>query len=85
MRRRIAALLAVAGLGLTACTAGAYSDTVVPTPEPTASSSAPASSASTTPAQCADPLASYAPTAELPAPDALPAGSTMAAIRERGG
>ncbi len=69
----------------TACTAGAYADTVgADAGRPAASSSAPASSAATTPAQCADPLASYAPTAALPAPDALPAGSTMAAIRARG-
>jgi polar amino acid transport system substrate-binding protein len=35
-------------------------------------------------AQCENPVASYAPDGPLPGPGALPAGSTMAAIRDRG-
>ena len=38
----------------------------------------------TAPAECADPLASYAPLSPLPGPNALPGGSTMAQIRDRG-
>lgn len=78
------AALAAASLALSACTAGAYSDTVVPTPEPTGTESSSAAPAAPAPASCDDPLASYTPDATLPAPNALPAGSTMAAIRERG-
>ena len=35
-------------------------------------------------AACENPVASYAPDGPLPGPGALPAGSTMAAIRDRG-
>lgn len=57
--------------------------------EPTATAEAtaqPSASASATaaPADCGDPRQSYDPLSPLPAPDALPAGSTMAAIRDRG-
>ena len=36
------------------------------------------------PVDCGNPVASYAPTSPLPAPGNLPAGSFMAAIRQRG-
>lgn len=84
---RRAPLVLVAALGLTlglaACTPDVYGDTTVPTPEPAASSSG-SSSSPAAPAQCDDPLASYAPLASLPAPGAMPSGSTMAAIAQRG-
>lgn len=90
-RGRLARTLAPLGLvlGLTAalaaCTPDVYGDTTVPTIEPaTSSSSAASSSSSAAPAQCDDPLASYAPLASLPAPGAMPSGSTMAAIAQRG-
>jgi polar amino acid transport system substrate-binding protein len=81
-------VLAVAGalLGATlaACSPPAYEPTAMPTaavPTPTPSASP---APSTAPVVCDDPLASYAPDATLPPPDALPAGSTMAAIHDRG-
>lgn len=83
-------LLAVA----TACTALVSACSVfsyAPTPLPDASTSgqpstAPptGSSSSAAPAQCDNALASYAPSGDLPKPDALPSGSTMADIRKRG-
>lgn len=80
----LAVLATVAGAALAACTSSAY-DT---TPMPSAASPAPTATASPSPSAapvvCSDPLASYAPAATLPGPDSLPAGSTMAAIRERG-
>lgn len=86
-RTRIGGAIAVLALvaGLAACSTGSGADdlgiadevTTEPTEEPT-------SGATTTPATCDDPVASYAPEGELPAPDALPSGSTMAEIRERG-
>ncbi len=76
---------AVAGLlVLAGCTSGAYSTTVVPTPEPTAEATSSPSTAATEAPQCADPLASYAPAEALPAPGSMPAGSTMAEIQSRG-
>lgn len=82
-RRTLAALAVVAAAVLAGCTSGAYDETTIPspTPEPT-SSAAPAAPAA--PAECADPLASYAPEAPAPAPGAVPAGTTMAEIRDTG-
>ncbi|HMO11416.1 MAG TPA: glutamate ABC transporter substrate-binding protein [Actinotalea sp.] len=77
------AALVAACLVLAGCTGG-YAETTVPAPEepePGAATSAPPA---TSPAQCDDPLASYAPLEAVPAPGDLPAGSTMAAIRDRG-
>ena len=82
-----AAAAAVIGGLLAACAPSVYDPTVLPTPTstPTAEPSSPASPAPTAaPAECADPLASYAPLSPLPGPNALPAGSTMAQIRDRG-
>ncbi|NTW41941.1 MAG: transporter substrate-binding domain-containing protein [Cellulomonadaceae bacterium] len=87
-RRRavvIAAVTALIGASLVACSASPYEDTAMPTASATATPTPSASATATTaPVTCTDPLASYAPTATLPSPDALPAGSTMAAIRDRG-
>lgn len=84
MSRRPGALAAlVAGLALLlgACAASPYAPTPLPSPpEPTTAPAPPAAP----PPECADPLASYAPLSPLPAPAAVPAGSTMADIRARG-
>lgn len=69
---------------VTGCSSSAYDPTPLPTPTATASPTpAPSPSGPAAPV-CADPLASYAPTSPLPAPGAMPAGSTMARIAERG-
>jgi len=73
----------VAVLLLAGCTAGAYSDTVVPTPEPATTDGSTSGQATQAP-QCTDPLASFAPPDALPAPGSMPAGSTMAEIESRG-
>lgn len=52
-----------------------------PTPQ---EETAPAVTTPGTPVECADPTQSYDALESLPGPDALPAGSTMAAIRDRG-
>lgn len=71
---------------LAGCTSAPYEETALPTPSAQEEVEAPAAP---TPgpspaAACEDPLASYAPLDPLPAPGAMPAGSTMAQIRERG-
>lgn len=80
-----AAVLAVLAVVLSACTPSVYDPTALPTatPSPTASPS-PSPTATAAPAVCEDPLASYAPLDPVPAPGGLPAGSTMARIRDRG-
>ncbi|WP_069388044.1 glutamate ABC transporter substrate-binding protein [Cellulosimicrobium cellulans] len=82
-RSALVAALTATALLLTACSgpSGADDLRLAPEAEPEATTAAPAPGA---PAECADPLASYAPEGPLPSPDALPAGSTMAEIRERG-
>ncbi|MEP7034036.1 MAG: transporter substrate-binding domain-containing protein [Dermatophilaceae bacterium] len=62
---------------------GVYAATQIPAPA-TPSTAAPAPSATTPPADCGNPLASFAPTGPNPAPNALPAESYMAKIRARG-
>lgn len=85
---RLVATAVVLGGLLAACAPSVYAPTVLPTPTPTATAepSSPASpgAPTTAPVECADPLASYAPLSPLPGPNALPAGSTMAQIRDRG-
>ncbi len=75
------ALLVVAALVLGGCSGSAYAPTALPKPTPAATSPAPAPSPSTSAPACGNPLASYAP---LPGPPEVPAGSTMATIRDRG-
>jgi len=71
-------------LVLAGCTSTAYDSTPLPTAAAaTATPTSGSASPSAAPA-CADALASYAPLTPLPAPDGLPAGSTMAGIRDRG-
>ncbi|WP_454049827.1 glutamate ABC transporter substrate-binding protein [Cellulomonas sp. Marseille-Q8402] len=84
-RRPRAGLLALAlsALVLSGCTGGGvYAETTVPAPSAPAEDAAPAAPAPA-PAECADPLASYAPTGPA-SPATIPAGSTMAEIRDRG-
>lgn len=84
-RRRTPAVLALAlsALLLAGCTGGdVYAETTVPPAETATDDAAPAPAAPA-PAECADPLASYAPAGPA-SPDAIPAGSTPAEIRDRG-
>jgi len=60
---------------------GGYEATRVPAPP--AASGTPTTQ-TTPPPECGEATRSYAPTGALPAPTALPSGSTMAQIRERG-
>ena len=67
------------------CSPSAYDATPLPSASIAAPTAAPTPSPSASAAPvCADPLASYAPASPLPAPGAMPAGSTMARIAERG-
>jgi polar amino acid transport system substrate-binding protein len=84
--RATSAIAAIAMLGgLAACSTGSGADDLgladEPTVEPTEE---PAGTTPPEPVECDDPVASYAPSGALPAPDALPGGSTMAQIRENG-
>ncbi|GAA1851557.1 glutamate ABC transporter substrate-binding protein [Microlunatus capsulatus] len=67
---------------LPAC--GVLADDPTPLPAAPPSTAAPSAPPAAAPATCTDRLQSYAPDGPLPAPDDLPAGSTMAKIRERG-
>ena len=73
-----AALLALLG----GCAVLAYDPTPLPAPPSPTPTSAP--SASAAPARCRNPTASFAPEGDLPDPGDVPAGSTMAAIKQRG-
>lgn len=87
LRSRLALALTTVALatGLVACSTGSGADDLglaaapseEPAEEPTSGPTAP-------PVECDDALASYEPFETQPAPDELPAGSTMAEIRERG-
>ncbi|HEY5821234.1 MAG TPA: glutamate ABC transporter substrate-binding protein [Propionibacteriaceae bacterium] len=67
---------------VSACSLVSYA----PTPLPPAPTTAPPTAAApaSAPAQCANPVASYAPDGALPGSNDLPSGSTMADIRKRG-
>ncbi|WP_425309136.1 glutamate ABC transporter substrate-binding protein [Ammonicoccus fulvus] len=79
MIRRVAAVLALTSvLAVSAC---ATTPTAVP---PRPESAAPSAPPPAGPPTCNNATQSYAPTGALPGPNALPAGSTMAAIKERG-
>lgn len=88
MRSRVGTALCAAVLlvGVAACSTGSGADDLglvvaEPTDEPTEE---PTGTGPTAPVTCDDPVASYAPYDEQPTADALPSGSTMAEIRERG-
>lgn len=78
MRRRVLALLVAATLALSACASNTPTP-VPPVPEASVSTAPPAG-----PPSCNDATVSFAPNGPLPGPDGLPAGSTMAAIKDRG-
>ncbi|MCV2393044.1 glutamate ABC transporter substrate-binding protein [Actinotalea sp. M2MS4P-6] len=82
---RVLPIALVLATALAGCT-DAYDETVVPSPSPSesATASSGSSSSASEPVACEDVLASYDPLDPLPGPTDLPAGSTMAAIRERG-
>lgn len=82
--RRLRALTAVAVLVALLPACGVLADDPTPLPAPAPSSAAPSAAPGAAPAACDDALQSYAPSGALPAPAALPRGSTMAAIRDRG-
>ena len=77
----VAALVLLAAI-VSGCSAFGTSPTPLPSSAPTAAPTAAASSAA--PVRCTNALQSYEPDGGLPAPGSLPAGSTMAKIRERG-
>jgi polar amino acid transport system substrate-binding protein len=74
-------LLALVAL-ISGCAVFGTTPTPLPTPAPSAQPTAAASSAA--PVTCTNALASYRPSGALPSPGDLPAGSTMAKIRDRG-
>jgi len=79
-----AAAMGLAILVTTGCSgSGVYSTTQVPAAKP---SGTPTSSATSTPppADCGNPLASFAPSGPNPAPSAMPSGSYMETIKKRG-
>lgn len=88
----VAAVACTAGLGAAGAAFAGGAPTSAWTPASTSpgASALPAATPGTVPAgvpaqtACTDPVASYAPEGPLPGPDALPAGSTMAEIRDRG-
>jgi polar amino acid transport system substrate-binding protein len=83
-RGRVVRAALVAGVVslLSACSLFSYSPTELP-PPPGTPAPTPAPSTSPPP-PCRNPTASYAPDGPLPSPNELPAGSTMARIRDRG-
>jgi len=76
-----AALTIIVTAGCTS--SGIYATTQIPTPAATSGTPTPTPSATTTPPAC-NRLASYAPDGPNPAPNAMPSGSTMAKIHDRG-
>jgi len=64
---------------------GVYETTRIPTPPaPAATTAAPSPTATASPPACGNRLASFAPDGPNPAPGAMPAGSYMAEIQQRG-
>jgi polar amino acid transport system substrate-binding protein len=64
---------------------GVYATTQIPSaPAPSANAPAPSPTSAPPPAACGNRLASFAPDGSSPAPNAMPAGSYMAKIHDRG-
>jgi polar amino acid transport system substrate-binding protein len=79
--KKLIPIAATAALLLTACGSGNYAATEIPAkPQPSVTSAAPPAPQP----DCGNPLASYAPDGPLPTPGAMPAGTTMAKIKDRG-
>jgi polar amino acid transport system substrate-binding protein len=83
-RSRLRVLLAGVALLALLPACGVLADEPTPLPPAPSASTTPSSAPAPAPAACDDALQSYAPDGPLPDPDDLPAGSTMAKIRERG-
>lgn len=83
-RRRLHAVTAalVGLLFVAGCGTQPYAATPVPTPK--AAPATPTAPGGAAPPACANALASYQPTGSLPAPGAMPAGTTMRTIQDRG-
>ncbi len=80
--RRLAAVLGLAAALVAGC---GYSPTPLPaSPTPSTSATGGSTASPTTAPECDDALESYAPEGPLPEPGAMPRGSTMEQIRERG-
>ena len=78
-----AVVAALALLVTSGCSgSGAYTTTPVPTPKPSATPTARPTSAA--PVSCGNPVASFAPSGPNPAPGAMPAGTYMRKIQDRG-
>ncbi|WP_246186731.1 transporter substrate-binding domain-containing protein [Microlunatus speluncae] len=75
------AVIALAGVAIMLTTACGYQPTPLPEPVPSA---APSTGAPTQAPECTNPLASYQPEGSQPQPGAMPAGSTMSKIAQRG-
>ena len=64
---------------------GVYATTQIPSaPAPSTHAPAPSPTSAPPPVKCDNPLASFAPTASMPTPGAMPAGTYMATIQKRG-
>jgi polar amino acid transport system substrate-binding protein len=83
-RSAVVLALALAGALLTGCTSSGYQATPLPSPSAAPTAAAPTAGPSTAAPACDNALASYAPLATVPGPGAMPAGSTMLAIQQRG-
>jgi polar amino acid transport system substrate-binding protein len=66
------------------CSLAGYPQTPVPTPTPSVEPTAGGGGGGSTSQSCDNALASYAPTGTQPKPGAMPAGSTMRKIADRG-
>jgi polar amino acid transport system substrate-binding protein len=77
-------LSAVALVAALAAGCSAFSTSPTPLPSPPATSAPTSAPPAAPPVACSNALASYEPSGALPAPDRLPAGSTMARIKQRG-
>lgn len=82
--QRLPAALLTAVLLVTGGACGVLGDDPTPLPAASPTGAPSPSTAGAAPAACNNALQSYAPTGSLPKPGDLPAGSTMAKIRQRG-
>jgi len=84
-RNRVVAVLGLAAVVISGCAGSVrLPDAVEGQAPPTSVQATPAAPQCTAEQKALDPTRSYQPDGALPTPDALPAGSTMEAIRNRG-